>query len=60
MVFADNNHINRAIKEMYLKCVLLNSIYSTNIKYMDNLVKHLSSIENFEEMLKNATQISLI
>ena len=52
-VFVDYNNSNKAIKEMYIKCVLLDKLYGTNIKYMDGLIKHLSSIENFEQMLQS-------
>ena len=51
-VFKDYNHSNKAIKEMYIKCVLLDKLYGTNIKYMDELIKHLSSIENFNKMIE--------
>lgn len=51
-VFKDYNNSNKVIKEMYIKCVLLDKLYGTNIKYLDDLIKHLSSIDNFNEMLE--------
>lgn len=53
IVFEDYNHSNKNVKDMYIKCVMLDKLYSTNIKYMDSLVKHLVSIENLDEMLSN-------
>ena len=52
-VFKDYNNSNKVIKEMYIKCTLLDKLYGTNIKHMDELIKHLSSIDNFNEMLEN-------
>ena len=52
-VFTKNNSSNKNILEMYEKCVLLDKLYSTNVKHMDSLVKHLASIENFNEMLSS-------
>ena len=51
-VFKDYNHSNKAIKEMYIKCVLLDKFYGTNIKHMDELIKHLASIDNFNKMIE--------
>lgn len=50
---------NKLFKGLYIKCVLLDKTYSTNIKYMNNLVYHISQIKNFEERI-NKGDISLV
>lgn len=50
---------NKPIKGVYVKCVLLDKTYSTNIKYMNNLVYHISQIKNFDERI-NKGDISLV
>lgn len=51
-VFKNCNYSDKVVNE-YAKCVMLDKLYSTNIKYMDNLVNHLVSIDNLNEMLNN-------
>ncbi len=51
VVFSENNHSNKLYKEMYLKCVLLDKLYSTNIKYMNDLVFHLTQISDLKEKI---------
>ena len=53
LIFKDYNHSNKVIKDMYIKCAILDKFYGTNIKHLDSLVKHLSEIENFNERIKN-------
>ncbi len=54
-LFKEYNHSNKAVKEMFVKCVLLDKFYSTNIKYMDDLIYHLSMIDEniYQTMLAN-------
>ena len=55
LVFKENNHSNKVVKEMFIKCVLLDKFYSTNIKHMDDLIYHLTMIDEnqYKTMLAN-------
>src|SRR5574344_103622 len=44
---------NSDYNSVLLKATLLNSFYSTNIKYMDNLVKKICGIIDFDTRVKN-------
>ena len=53
IIFKDYNHSNKVVKDMLVKTIVLDKLYSLNIKYVDDLVKHLTQIDNLNERLKN-------
>ncbi len=56
-IFKEYNHSNKNVKEMFIKCVLLDKFYSTNIKHMVDLVQNLCNIDEneYKNMLENGT-----